>query len=1421
MAPRGVRSDRDRVRIRRFLSEARGSGLLDEATFRSLSDSLDRPFPVPVPPRPDVVAASSVPSTVVPFTPGPVGAPVGALAPIRRVPKRPAFKVRAPATVEPPAWRAWTGRMREMVASDVALHGLAYLGVFLMFTGVFGFVVFAFGGLDPLWRPVAEAAIPSVFFAGAWFLRKQRAPHVADALQLLGGLTLPIVAYASFVDDGAVPPDPVGTSLVVALTAVSLATAGVYYLWWRRHEESPLRFLIVPMLWMSVWAIGVSLGDPIVDGFEIRQPNAAQMALFTLAVAVSGAFARAVPRWRLARPTLVAVGPGLALGYGLTMAAASVEGWPAWSIALAGAAAVAGIDLLGATSSRSRITYFRLAQVFVAAATTLALSEPLGAPWAGVVGVVVAIGLFERWRRTGLAPPEGFALAVGSGLALIAATGEGWPLLVAWSTAGLWLHVRQHGAEEGEATWMRPSAAIVPIGAAAGLFAVFDGDTAVLVAALVVAAAAAVYRTIGRSTFEAWWLTGAAAAISVSTAVVAAIDGTTVTLGLASLLAVAVLAVAPRSAPLRVWCATGAAVWSAALWMEILGLPDSVRAPVVAVVGASVAVVATLLRRPMAAHVEAAGSATVAIAVAAGWATGGELVALTAWTVVLSWCAIGTERARDPLMAGLSRVGWIGPVALWLPMVLLAASVPALVLEAGHEAGWIDGPVSAGTALAGLALAAGASTWFLASLRRPARVASDAAVLLGMAALGLTLTDPWPFCAAACATIAAVAILRPAVRRPVDVWLAWGVSAPLTLRLAEVAGVPDDRLFAVGICWGALALVGSLAADDVLAGRRTSGEGVRTPWLLAPAVLGAVGVSLGIVAAVSQPVDVQAPWLLVGAVVALTVALQLRIGAVSGLAWALAAIGGAELAREALRQDPWIAVAVAVVPAVIGVAMRRREPEGIEMWRRWSAPALAAAHAITVVGLVLAVDVDDVAPTWLAAAALSFALGVAMRGPAWFVAGDALALVAAYDLGPTWFAIALGLSATASWLAAARSVDVTRGVLQGVGVAFWAAAWSTTIEAAGWADTSALRASAIAGGAIALAAAVAVRSRRIAVDWLVPLAVLAATGVAWSVVGLHTAGATSGDAWVLAGALGAVAVSLAMSASPAQLELLRDAASVALLAAGAEILFALDPTIALAVAAAVTASLIALGVALVLWRASRLTWVRPLVVLGALAAAGAVPLASLAWPTRAPLVAALLALAAESAAAGLLFRGSWFLGAAPVLACASWLTWASSSLTGEPMWFTVPVGVTVLMVVEVIRWDRRQRHQAVKTSELVEVELLAMALVLGVAPVRIVMAEPWAGLAGACLGVAVAAWGVETRVRRRLWAGVAAVAACMILMVAVPLVRYVPDIAGSMLWLVLAGLGALVVAAATLIERSRPRLRAAMHHLHDRLDDWE
>ena len=81
----------------------------------------------------------------------------------------------------------------------------------LVFAGLLGFVVFAFGDLGKGWRPLAEVLTPVALFRGAALLRRLRAPFVGTALEVLGGLAVPVMAAAAFLDGATPPPDPTGT----------------------------------------------------------------------------------------------------------------------------------------------------------------------------------------------------------------------------------------------------------------------------------------------------------------------------------------------------------------------------------------------------------------------------------------------------------------------------------------------------------------------------------------------------------------------------------------------------------------------------------------------------------------------------------------------------------------------------------------------------------------------------------------------------------------------------------------------------------------------------------------------------------------------------------------------------------------------------------------------------------------------------------------------------------------------------------------------------------------------------------------------------------------------------------------------------------------------------------------------------------
>ena len=431
--------------IRRFLNDAFRSNLIDEAAYRGLIVELQRRIDERAALRPEPVAAWAAS--------GPPGPPAHAVAdrrsgeasaPISPPPRahpsttQPVWWKELERPVPPVRWEAWILALRELVEPELALHGLAYLGVLLTFIGAFGFVVFAYGELDRSVRPVAEAIIPLVCFLTAWFLRVQRAPHVAAGLELLGGLLLPLVAYASLVDGAAAPPDLAGTPLIAALSLVSLALCGSYAAWTASHPASPLRFLVAPMAWQVVWALGLAFADGPVVGVAIRTPDLWQMSAYVLAVVASIALVNAFPTRRLAGPTRIASTVGLAVGYALMLATGFADGWEVAPVALTGAAVVVGIDLLAAGLPERVAGAARLAQAAVVAITVAALAPDLELGWAGVAATIGAIALLERWARVGSTAFERAIAVVELAGGLAMAMTEPWAAVVAFGLASLW-----------------------------------------------------------------------------------------------------------------------------------------------------------------------------------------------------------------------------------------------------------------------------------------------------------------------------------------------------------------------------------------------------------------------------------------------------------------------------------------------------------------------------------------------------------------------------------------------------------------------------------------------------------------------------------------------------------------------------------------------------------------------------------------------------------------------------------------------------------------------------------------------------------------------------------------------------------------------------------------------------------------------
>jgi len=179
----------------------------------------------------------------------------------------------------------WWDRTREAIAADLSVHGLAYLGVLLVFAGIFGTLVWGFQSFTPQQRAWVELAIPIVLLGTGFALHRAGAPYVASALTLAGGLLLPLVLIASVLDGAPIPPDPeTEAARYATLVALPLLTAIAYAAIGLKRPSSPLRFLAGPALWLAAAMAALPIAGPVLGGSEVATPHPEQMAVAMAAV---------------------------------------------------------------------------------------------------------------------------------------------------------------------------------------------------------------------------------------------------------------------------------------------------------------------------------------------------------------------------------------------------------------------------------------------------------------------------------------------------------------------------------------------------------------------------------------------------------------------------------------------------------------------------------------------------------------------------------------------------------------------------------------------------------------------------------------------------------------------------------------------------------------------------------------------------------------------------------------------------------------------------------------------------------------------------------------------------------------------------------------------------------------------------------
>ena len=175
----------------------------------------------------------------------------------------------------------------------------------------------------------------------------------------------------------------------------------------------------------------------------------------------------------------------------------------------------------------------------------------------------------------------------------------------------------------------------------------------------------------------------------------------------------------------------------------------------------------------------------------------------------------------------------------------------------------------------------------------------------------------------------------------------------------------------------------------------------------------------------------------------------------------------------------------------------------------------------------------------------------------------------------------------------------------------------------------------------------------------------------------------------------------------------------------------------------------------------------------------------------------------------------------PVLVCAAWLVYADRALDGNPQWYSVPVGLTLLVIVGLLRARLRRLDQDTAPNEVVLLELAGIGCLVVPSLVQaFTVALAYAALT-VVLGLLVAGWGVLTKVRRRVTAGVVVAFAALLVLVGVPLAQLLPAWSGVTLWVTIALVGLLAIVGATLLEKGRAAVRAGLDGFRELTEGWE
>ncbi len=1338
----------------------------------------------------------------------------------------------APAPIAPGRASLWWNEARRTVRSDLALHGIAYLGVLLLFAGVTGLIVFSFGDVAPWVRSLTEVMVPTALFISAWYLTTRGAKVVGDALALLGGAVTPIVVAAAFTDGAPIPPDidgralPIVQGVAVALVAVVMARVV------RRHPSNPLRFLVGPISWLAAGLAAGALRDPVPTGYEAARPDALQLAIVLAGLALT-LLACSIRRATgpLASAVATVALPTAGVVYVLELLLAGQDGWPTASTLVTGLAAVALLEASTDRLSNSIVSGLQFAAVGVTALRLASIGEP---HWIAVGAVPVLLALLEyvgHRRRDQVAAWIGLATvaaALCGTLAEPTTAAIGFGMLTVWA---LWRYV-------APPAWLpaRDTYGIVPaVGAAVttgALWQTADPGVAIVAASTAVLLLAIVGRSwkpMSADLLWRWFVPTAAGAVWIagvsyewgSFPTEFAIAGTMVSVSLA-------LSSLPLAA--RTWAGSGALVWAVANAAAALEIARDAQAIAVAAGGLVLIAGSLAFARPVWVHLATighlAGLGALAIPAWPGWTP----------TVVVTLAALGwwmttlvDDRGEAVHLGALRRVfatsdavtrvdaasELSGLMALGLTVIVSASAVLAADPDAAASS------VALGCATGAL-LGAGAvrSLRWRRARRRVFEWATFTVVVAAAAAVIAEaghVDDDWSPVVTTAIGLTVIA-LATAPRPRVFIWTAWVGGATITVLLGNRLGLDPGALDSLLTAWGAVVLVGAVLIqrrrDGPLPPFRFGGDRRLVP----PIVLGASAFGIGGMSALTEGSAAATGWTAVAmAAVVLTVALVLPLAPLLAIAELLATSAYATLAvwdpvERPATFVPWVAL-------LLLAALLTRRPG--EPWTtRWDLPSFWFAHAVASYALALAIVTETVALTFALFAAIALAIAGVFRRFEWATGAAVLLLIAGADAGQGWLALVLAVEGIALTVIGLRRTGTSGWALLGTGAAALVGAWFDMVIWLDWSADTIVRVTVPLAAVVALTAAALLRLRLVAAEAAL---VWAATGALVSV------GSMIGGVDVvprLAGGLtfaGSVLVLAATSATlvPVLGPAMRWVAAGALAAGWFPASWAVEPSPEIATLVGTCVALGALTSVLAV-HGLRPThpWIAPATMYAVATQILVLPAALATLPATAPMVVVLLAVSGELIALGAILGRPELFVLAPAAACGAWIVGTRDVLEGEPNWITIPIGTTLLVMVGLVRWIRRGRGVPVTGYDVIALELVGMTVVVAPPMAQILSGDLWNAILAVVIGVLLANWGAITRVRRRAVFGALTVVLATVLVIGVPLSEIVTW-RGPALWVTLSLLGIAAIVVASSLERSRDAVRQVGQRLDAMTEGWE